>query len=186
MAEPARPLSKAALIAQRRERERLEEERDALTAKRAAEEAALTAQLAALNNDAPLQTTLEHSLELNLEAEHVVVKAELRKRKADEQFLADLDYDEDDLIDAEFWESGVEEPPELDTIVENGKKLKKEDAVLLLQHCKKWIAAFRALDLKFVKRAALAHELKRVYAQKREQVSNAEQHCTTFGNFGQL
>ena len=62
MAEPARPLSKAALIAQRRERERLEDAQAALSAKRAAEEAALTAQLAALNNDAPLQTTLASSI----------------------------------------------------------------------------------------------------------------------------
>jgi hypothetical protein len=110
---------------------------------------------------------------------------------ADEKELADLiegnKYAEEDLIDAEFWESGVEEPADLDqAIIEalDGEKKKGGNLIALsaidrktiLTTLLQWKAAFTALDTKFIARALLARELKVVFAKKREQV-RSHPHC---------
>ena len=174
----AKPGSRAALMQQRRAAAELEAKRAALVAKQEAERKALEEEQAALS--VVLDSTLERSLRENLVIAHGEVLGEL----ADEKDVIDLieanKYDEEDLIDAEFWESGVEEPAELDEeiadAITQGKGLSKPQAKQIYATYTKWRAAYLALDTKFIARALLARELKVVFAKKREQV-RSHPHC---------
>jgi hypothetical protein len=110
-------------------------------------------------------STMERSLGNNLrevhDADAVDEILEARPKLPEDK----LQYDDEDLIDVDFWEHGVKEPQAPEKDVE--KKWKT--------HAKDWEEAFRALEVKFIKRAIFAHDLKRVYAKKRAELKEAKQ-----------
>ena len=140
-----------------------------------AEQRALAEQLAALNVGG-LASTLEQSLDKHLQQEHDAVAFEAVKKEYDPNFKAeDLRYDDEDMLDAEFWEHGVTAPDADDLkkaieAVPAGAERLKDIAALRAQHEKDWITAYRQLELKFIKRAIFANDLKRVFAKKRQEV----------------
>ena len=170
----AKPGSRAALMQKQRAARELAEKHAEMIAKQEAERKALEEQLAAMNVGGQLDSTLERSLRENLAFAH----GELLSELADNQDAIDLieanPYGEEDLFDAEFWESGVTEPDELDeelaAAIRGGKGLSKAQAQQMNATYTKWVSAYRDLDVKFIARALLARELKIAFTKKREQV----------------
>ena len=176
----AKPGSRAALMQKQRAARELAEKHAEMLAKQEAERKALEEQLAAMNVGGQLDSTLERSLRANLAFAH----GELLSELADNQDAIDLieanPYGEEDLFDAEFWESGVTEPDELDeelaAAIRGGKGLSKAQAQQMNATYTKWVSAYRDLDVKFIARALLARELKIAFTKKREQV-RYHMHC---------
>jgi hypothetical protein len=126
------------------------------------------AKLEALNMGA-LASTLERSLENNLRAEHdrdaLVAVQEMYNDIKPEDLMYD-DADVEDGEDVAFWDHGVSEPEEK---ISAEKPTVKDVTVLL----KQWVVAYRALEIKFLRRAIYAHDLRRVYEKKRQQLKVA-------------
>ena len=180
-------LGRAALLQQQRAAAAAQERLAALVAKQEEERRAMEAEAAQAAAGVVLDSTLERSLRENLVIAHGEVLGELADEKEVQDLIEGNKYGEEDLIDAEFWESGVEEPADLDEgIIEalSGKKKENGNLVALGADSRKailaallqWKAAFTALDAKFIARALLARELKIVFAKKREQV-RSHPHC---------
>jgi len=178
----AKPGSRQALLQKQRAARELAEKHAEMLAKQEAERKAMEEQMAAMAvGGAVLDSTLERSLRENLVIAHGEVMGELGEDQDIIELLESNKYDEEDMILAEFWESGVKEPADLDDgIIEalSGKKkdngnlvsLGAESRKAILTTILKWKAAFTALDAKFIARALLARELKVVFSKKREQV----------------
>jgi hypothetical protein len=86
--------------------------------------------------------------------------------------LDDLDYDEEDLLDINFWEHDINDPEALPEDLDY-KKLRKGEAGLLCQRVAEWESAYRLLEAKFIKRALLVHDLRLAYAKKRNALKDA-------------
>jgi len=172
----AKPGSRAALIQQRQAAVDLAKKRAEMVAKQEAERQALEEQQAALS--VAMDSTLERSLRENLIIAHSELLADYDDDKEALEIINSNKYGEDDLIDAEFWETGFAEPADLPADVaeamDSGKGLNKQQTKQAKATLAEWKAAYFAIDEKFVARALLARELKIVFAKKREQVRS---HC---------
>ena len=101
-----------------------------------------------------LNSTLENSLRENLE-----------KMKLPDHVPNDIDrdWDEEDLMDAEFWEHGVAIPEDIKVDTDNTK--------LVFQNNAAWAVAFNELEAKFERKATLLFKLKQLYAVKRKELN---------------
>ena len=117
----------------------------------------------------PMVSTLERSLRGELQREHDEDAVAAIAAAIENLSVEELRVDEEDTVDVEFWEHGVVQPDtpiDADAGKERAKaELRKAVTVIKLQQ-----AAFNELEMKFIKRAIYAHDLKRVYAKKRAQV----------------
>lgn len=129
--------------------------------------AKLAEQMAALQAHEPLESTMEKSLEARLFEVHAATDLDEFN-----EAWGDLKYDDMDLLDLNFWESGVVAPPEVEDLPHVEKKSNKAVEIVAQLHLqlKKWENAYHELDLAFGKRALLAYELKIVYKKQREKV----------------
>lgn len=171
-AEAPKPGSRAALIQQRQAAVDLAKKRAEMVAKQEAERRALEEQQAALS--VAMDSTMERSLRENLIIAHSDLLADYDDDKEAQEIINGNKYGEDDLIDAEFWETGIAEPADLPVDVaeamDSGKGLNKQQTKQAKATVAEWKAAYFAIEEKFVARALLARELKIVFAKKREQV----------------
>jgi len=151
MADNAPKLTRTELLAAKKKAQELAEQ-----------QRALEAQMAALAVGGALASTMERSLGAALEKEHDAAAFERVKEVYDDIKESDLRYDDEDIIDTDFWDHGIAEPQEPG---DGEKKWKK--------HAAAWEAAYRELEVKFIKRAIFAHDLKRVYAKKRAELKAA-------------
>src|SRR5690606_35221688 len=78
--------------------------------------------------------------------------------------------DEEDFDDRDFWEHGVGAPEEV------SKKASPEE---LRAAIGQWAIAFNALEVKFLKRALFAHDLRAAYVKKRSALKEAIQQTST-------
>lgn len=136
-----------------------------------AQHRALEEQMAALSvGNSSLTSTLERSLGRDLES---VRDADALESVRDAMnHLDDIDYGEEDLLDMNFWEHGVQDPAELPKDL-NFRKLKEGHAGLLFRRVAEWESAYRLLEAKFIKRALVAHDLRLAYAKKRQALKDA-------------
>jgi hypothetical protein len=185
---PAKPGSRQALLQKQRAARELAEKHAAMLAKQEAERKAMEEQMAAMDGGgAALDSTLERSLRENLALAHdEVIAAVAADDKDTAEFLEKNTYGDEDLLDVEFWEAGVPAPPELSEelaeAVKKGGGLNKKQTQQLHAAFLAADAAYLAIDAKFCARALLAHELKVVFAKKRDQVClHAAPHMRTTG-----
>jgi len=170
----AAPLTKAELIRQRKALADIAERRRQIEEEERAAGAALA-----------LDSTLDASLRAQLVLEHDASADTLEKIAAlfdDETTLADITPDEEDVMDAEFWETGIEEPDfaKMEATVDAAAGLSSTQSKLLKKLIRGASASWCSLNVKFTKRAIYAYELKRIYANKREQVSPRNILCSVF------
>lgn len=91
-----------------------------------------------------------------------------------------LEPDAEDILDVEFWDHGVPEPaidlaPAADKASASASPdaKKKQTVKQVMTSREEWTAAYRQLEIKFIKRAIYAHDLKQAYASKRRQVRSS-------------
>ena len=160
----AAPLTKAELIRQRKALADIAERRRQIEEEERAAGAAL-------------ESTLDASLRAQLVLEHDASADTLEKIAAlfdDETTLAEITPDEEDVMDEEFWETGIEEPDfaKMESTVDAAAGLSSTQSKLLKKLIRGASASWCSLNVKFTKRAIYAYELKRIYSNKREQVSH--------------
>ena len=83
-------------------------------------------------------------------------------------------------MDEEFWETGIEEPDfaKMESTVDAAAGLSSTQSKLLKKLIRGASASWCSLNVKFTKRAIYAYELKRIYSNKREQVSPRNMLCS--------
>ena len=159
-AAAAAPPSRAEILAAKKRTQELQ-----------AQQRALEEQMNALSvgsGGVALMSTLDASLGRDLEKVGDLDTLVQVKSAMNHLENVEIDYDEEDMLDVDFWEHGVVPPPPIAADVDP-KKLMKE---ALRTSCAEWETAFRQLEIKFIKRAIYAHDLKQLYASKRAQVSH--------------
>ena len=161
-AAAAAPPSRAEILAAKKRTQELQ-----------AQQRALEEQMNALSvagGGAALSSTLDASLGRDLDS--VRDADALAEVRAAMDHLDDLDYDEEDLLDINFWEHDINDPEALPEDLDY-KKLRKGEAGLLCQRVAEWESAYRLLEAKFIKRALLVHDLCLAYAKKRNALKDA-------------
>jgi hypothetical protein len=143
------------------EERRLAEERQRLEEEKAAAAGVLSV------------STLDRSLLRGLQLVHD--SAALKAMAGEEGDEKELMYDEEDTLDLDFWEHGINppDPIPLQEVTGEEGKFKKGSATQmakLFNRCREWENAFFQLETKFMRRALLVHDLRRVFDMKRKEI----------------
>jgi hypothetical protein len=166
-AERIQAKKEAAAAATEAERLRVEAEERRLAAERRAQE------LGAIG-----QSTFDQSLLRGLNRAHD--PEVLKEMVGDDDVDASLYmYDEEDLDDQEFWDHGVPIPAPFNPLEYTNEEgdYKKSSAATTKKLCetiKEKDAVIELLEIKYMKRALLAHDLRRVIQRKRDQIKQME------------
>ena len=121
-----------------------------------------------------LESSFDRSLERHFKIVHDPdALAEVLSRVFDDRLDESLvKYDlQEELVDRDFLDHGVEEPPQVDKkefTTEDGK-FKNNSGEQLYRLCKKWQNAFDVLEERFIKKACVAHDLRLVFDRKRKE-----------------
>jgi len=173
------PLTKLELIKQRKERARIDEAR----AKLDEDTMALEEAAASMNLGNSMEMSLQRGLRLQRSIDEGAYNDAVKGMAAADEEAEKIMYDEDDTIDLQFWDSGVTPPNTADVLdIDVAKKLSAKEGKAMRAMILKLEQAFRELDLKFVKRALYAYDLKQVYIKKRNLLKETLQQLDNSNN----